>query len=140
MLAVTDAQLLARHTDGAIIVAVPGRTRVEGISRAVESIRAVGGAVYGAVMNRASGNRLTRLAYGDAEYGYSPYGDSSKRYAYGSAAGLETGPAAELEVPDDVISAPVPETLAADEDPATEHGHRARGGKRAAAPDEDGRK
>ncbi|MBM7499188.1 capsular exopolysaccharide synthesis family protein [Brachybacterium muris] len=140
VLAVTDAQLLSRHADGAVLVAVTGRTRVEGLRRAIDSIHNVSGKVFGVVLNRASTSRLKRIAYGDAEYGYSPYGDSSKRYAYGSAAGLETGPAAELEVPDDVISAPVPETLAADEDPATEHGHRARGGKRAAAPDEDDRK
>ena len=111
VLAVTDAQLLARHTDGAIIVAVPGRTRVEGISRAVESIRAVGGAVYGAVMNRASGNRLTRLAYGDAEYGYSAYGYVSKDYSYGYAKGQATGPEAEVEVAEDVLTAPVPATV-----------------------------
>ena len=111
VLAVTDAQLLARHTDGAIIVAVPGRTRVEGISRAVESIRAVGGTVYGAVMNRASGNRLTRLAYGDAEYGYSAYGYASKAYSYGYAKGQATGPEAEVEVAEDVLTAPVPATV-----------------------------
>lgn len=139
VLAVTDAQLLSRHADGAVLVAVTGRTRVEGLRRAIDSIHNVSGKVFGVVLNRASTSRLKRIAYGDAEYGYSAYGYGSKRYAYGSAAGLETGPAAELEVPDDVISAPVPETLAADEDPATERGHRARGGKRAAAPDEDGR-
>lgn len=111
VLAVTDAQLLARHTDGAIIVAVPGRTRVEGISRAVESIRAVGGTVYGAVMNRASANRLTRLAYGDAEYGYSAYGYASKAYSYGYAKGQATGPEVEVEVAEDVLTAPVPATV-----------------------------
>lgn len=111
VLAVTDAQLLARHTDGAIIVAVPGRTRVEGISRAVDSIRAVGGTVYGAVMNKASGNRLTRIAYGDAEYGYSAYGYASRAYSYGYAKGQPTGPESEVEVADDVLAAPAPATV-----------------------------
>ncbi|CAM4011983.1 polysaccharide biosynthesis tyrosine autokinase [Helcobacillus massiliensis] len=82
ILAVTDAVLLSRHTDGALIVAVPGRTRVEGLSRSIESVRAVGGTVLGAVMNRASGNLITRLAYGDAEYGYSAYGYAATTYTY----------------------------------------------------------
>lgn len=108
VLAVTDAQLLARHTDGAILVAVPGRTRVEGLTRAVEAIRGVSGKVYGVVMNRASRSRITRVAYGDAEYGYSAYGYASKRYSYGYSKGLPTGPESEVEVADDVLVAPVP--------------------------------
>lgn len=82
ILAVTDAVLLSRHADGALIVAVPGRTRVEGLTRAIENVRTVGGNVLGVVMNRASGNLITRLAYGDAEYGYSAYGYSSTTYTY----------------------------------------------------------
>lgn len=111
VLAVTDAQLLARHTDGAILVAVPGRTRVEGATRAVESIRGVGGKVYGVVMNRAPQGRLTRMAYGDPEYGYSSQGYGSRRYSYGYAKGQVTGPEAEVEVADDVISAPTPRSV-----------------------------
>ncbi|MDO5645888.1 MAG: polysaccharide biosynthesis tyrosine autokinase [Dermabacter sp.] len=87
ILAVTDAVLLSRHTDGAILVAVPGRTRVEGLSRAIESIRHVQGTVLGVVMNRASTSRLNRLAYGDAEYGYSSYGYSAYRTTYDSETG-----------------------------------------------------
>lgn len=85
VLAVTDAQLLGRQADGALMVAVSGRTRSFALARAVESLRTVGGTVYGVVLNRASTRRLTRLAYGDAEYGYGSYG----RYGYGSAAGYE---------------------------------------------------
>lgn len=111
VLAVTDAQLLSRHADGAILVAVPGRTRIEGLTRAVEAIRGVGGTVYGVVMNRASASRLTRLAYGDAEYGYSAYGYGSQRYSYGYAKGRVTGPEAEIEVADDVVTAPTPASV-----------------------------
>lgn len=82
ILAVTDAVLLSRHTDGAILVAVPGRSRVEGLSRAIESVRAVNGTVLGVVMNRASTSRINRLAYGDAEYGYSSYGYSAYQTMY----------------------------------------------------------
>lgn len=82
ILAVTDAVLVSRHTDGAILVAVPGRTRVEGLSRAIESIRTVKGTVLGVVMNRASTSRINRLAYGDAEYGYSSYGYSAYQTTY----------------------------------------------------------
>ena len=86
VLAVTDAQLLARHTDGAILVAVPGRTRSEVLSRAVGSIHGIGARVLGVVLNRASTSRLTRLTYGDAEYGFSNYGYGKymkKGYGYG---------------------------------------------------------
>lgn len=138
VLAVTDAQLLSRHADGAVLVAVTGRTRVEGLRRAIDAIHNVSGKVFGVVLNRASTSRLKRIAYGDAEYGYSAYGDGSKRYAYGSTAGLETGPEAELEVPDDVIAAPVPETLTGDADPEAEQPRRTRIGRRAAATDEAG--
>lgn len=82
ILAVTDAVLLSRHADGAILVAVPGRTRVEGLSRAIDSITGVQGHVLGVVMNRASTSRINRLAYGDAEYGYSSYGYQSYHYQY----------------------------------------------------------
>lgn len=111
VLAVTDAQLLARHTDGAILVAVPGRTRSEGATRAVEAIRGVGGKVFGVVMNRAPQGRLTRMAYGDAEYGYSAQGYGSRKYAYGYAKGQVTGPEAEVEVADDVVRAETPQSV-----------------------------
>lgn len=84
VLAVTDAQLLARHADGAILVTVPGRTRSVGLRRAVEALHGVRAKVYGVVMNRASSSRFTRLAYGDAEYGYAGYGGSAYgRNGYG---------------------------------------------------------
>lgn len=98
VLAVTDAQLLSRHTDGAILVAVPGRSRSIAVSRAIESLRSIGGKVYGIVLNRASQSRFTRLAYGDAEYGYGAYG----RYAYGGKNGYAQAEAqiADIEIAD----------------------------------------
>lgn len=106
VLAVTDAQLLSRQTDGALLVAVPGRTRVEGLTRAVDSIHGVGGSLLGVVMNRASTSRLNRIAYGDAEYGYSSYGYSSygkKGYGYGYSS-------ASSDVPEDEAAVPEPAT------------------------------
>lgn len=137
VLAVTDAQLLTRHADGAVLVAVAGRTRVEGLSRAVEAIEKVAGTVFGVVLNRASTSRLKRIAYGDAEYGYSSYDYGSTRYAYGSSDGVETGPAAEVEVSDEVVDAPVPQTLVAEaEEKPVERGRsRHRAGRRASSQD-----
>jgi capsular exopolysaccharide synthesis family protein len=85
VLAVTDAQLLTRHADGAILVAVPGQSRTAAMLKAVESLRAVSGTVHGVVLNRASSGRLNRLAYGDAVYGYSAYG----KYGYGALGGYD---------------------------------------------------
>ncbi|MGP9603784.1 polysaccharide biosynthesis tyrosine autokinase [Brachybacterium sp. AOP42-E1-35] len=87
VLAVTDAQLLARHADGAILIGVPGKSRMIGLTRSVEAIRGIGAKVYGVVLNRASASRFTRLAYGDAEYGYAAYGT----YGYGAATGYDDG-------------------------------------------------
>ncbi|WP_114853259.1 polysaccharide biosynthesis tyrosine autokinase [Brachybacterium sp. YJGR34] len=74
VLAVTDAQLLARHADGALLVIRAGATRRLALSRAVDALRGVGATLYGAVMNGVSGSRFTRLAYGDGAYGYGAYG------------------------------------------------------------------
>ncbi|UEJ81139.1 polysaccharide biosynthesis tyrosine autokinase [Brachybacterium halotolerans subsp. kimchii] len=82
VLAVTDAQLLARHADGAIVVTVPGRTRAAALTRSAHALRSIGAKVYGVVMNRASSSRFSRLAYGDAEYGYDA---PSASYGYGYA-------------------------------------------------------
>lgn len=140
VLAVTDAQLLTRHADGAILVAIPGRTRVEGLSRAVDSVRGVGGKVFGVVMNRASKGRINRIAYGDAEYGYSAYGYGSRGYAYGYSKGEITGPEAEVEVPEDVAAAPAPETVVPESpsDGASEQRHGRRRTGASAAPQQPG--
>lgn len=100
VLAVTDAQLLARHADGAILVAVAGRTRALGLSRSVDAIRDIGAKVHGVVLNRASTSRFTRFAYGDAEYGYNAYSGYGDRVEIApetdsvlpDGAGVETTP------------------------------------------------
>lgn len=80
LLAVTDAQLLSRQVDGALVVAVPGRIRADELQRAVELVRGIGGVVYGVVLNQVPSGRLTRLAYGaTAEYGN--YGKKYERDA-----------------------------------------------------------
>lgn len=136
VLAVTDAQLLSRHADGAILVAVPGRTRTLAVSRSVESLRAVGGTVYGAVLNRASTSRLTRIAYGDAEYGYGSYGRYGSGYGgdYGKATAPPGTPAVDVGAaggPAEPLTAPAAE----EPEEAADAGGR---GRRAASPT-DGR-
>ena len=78
LLPVTDAALLTRSADGALLVVVQGKTRQEEVERASASLRAVGGKVLGAVLNRASGSRLNKMRYG-GEYVYA-YG---RGYGYG---------------------------------------------------------
>lgn len=76
LLAVTDAQLLSRQVDGALVVAVSGRSRSDELLRGVEAVRSIGGSVYGVVMNRVPSSRLTRIAYGAS----AEYGDYGKAY------------------------------------------------------------
>lgn len=104
VLAVTDAQLLARHTDGAIIVSVPGRSHAENIAQAAEAIRVVGGAVFGTVLNRATTSRLKNLAYGKSAYGYSAYGV----YSYGSKGKKGYGYDTAEPTLDEALPEPVP--------------------------------
>lgn len=106
VLAVTDAQLLSRHVDGAIVVTVSGRTRSAGLDRSVEAIRAIGGKVYGVVLNRVSSSRFTRLAYGDAEYGYG--GGGYERYGYAGKGGYGDAPVDAEPVDVDAAGGPEP--------------------------------
>ena len=99
VLAVTDAQLLSRHADGAMLVAVAGTTRRQALERAVEAIGTVGAKVHGVVLNRTSASRFTRIAYGDTAYGYA-YGYGRKGYGL-TGYGVET-------VPEDAEQAEVP--------------------------------
>lgn len=80
LLPVTDAALLTRSADGAVLVVAAGETRKEALERAASSLNIVGGKVLGAVLNRASTSRVDRIRYGDVKYGYSKsYSDD---YAY----------------------------------------------------------
>lgn len=150
VLAVTDAQLLSRHTDGAILVSMPGRSRAESVAKAVEAIRVVGGTVFGMVLNQASTSRIKRLAYGDSGYGYATYGAYSygskrkKGYAYATAEPtLDEALPGEAAVPDRDSAAGAGHTpsdagrgtVDRDDEPSTVRRRRAR---RAATPVDGG--
>lgn len=70
LLPVTDAALLTRSADGAVLVVAAGSTHKEALERATASLRAVDGKVLGAILNQASKSRVDRIRYGDVEYGY----------------------------------------------------------------------
>lgn len=70
VLPVTDAVVLSHLADSIVVVVSAGRTRAEQLEHAVESIQRGEGKVSGIVLNRASSTKLSRLRYGDAEYGY----------------------------------------------------------------------
>lgn len=69
LLPVTDAVLLTRSADGAVLVVAAGRTHKEALDRAAASLRGVDAKVLGAVLNQASTKKVDRIRYGDVEYG-----------------------------------------------------------------------
>ncbi len=79
VLPVTDAVVLSHLADSIVIVVSAGRTRAEQLEHAVESIERGEGKISGIVLNRASSTKLSRLRYGDAEYGYE-YGYTQSGY------------------------------------------------------------
>ncbi|WP_260289168.1 polysaccharide biosynthesis tyrosine autokinase [Propionibacterium freudenreichii] len=79
VLPVTDAVVLSHLADSIIVVVSAGRTRAEQLDHAVGSIERGEGKISGIVLNRASATKLSRLRYGDAEYGYE-YGYSHSEY------------------------------------------------------------
>lgn len=70
LLPVTDAALLTRSADGAVLVVAAARTHKEAVERAAATLQAVGGKLLGAILNQASTSRVDRIRYGDVEYGY----------------------------------------------------------------------
>lgn len=71
LLPVTDAALLTRSADGAVLVVAAGKTHKEEVERAAAALRAVDGKVLGAILNQVSTSKVDRIRYGDVEYGYS---------------------------------------------------------------------
>jgi capsular exopolysaccharide synthesis family protein len=67
LLPVTDAAVLARECDGAIIVVRQGRTSREQVTRAVDALRSVDARVLGTVLNMAPSGKANGYGYG---YGY----------------------------------------------------------------------
>jgi succinoglycan biosynthesis transport protein ExoP len=74
LLPVTDAAVLARECDGALIVIRQGRTTREQLSRAVEALRSVDARVLGTVLNMARAGGA-----GGYGYGYYYYGEYTSR-------------------------------------------------------------
>jgi capsular exopolysaccharide synthesis family protein len=67
LLPVTDAAVIARHTDGAVLVVRHGSTRREQVMRAVEALRGVDARLLGSVLNRIPTKGPDAYGYG---YGY----------------------------------------------------------------------
>ncbi len=78
---VTDAQLLAAHADGILVVLRPGKTSGESIHTAVEQYQRVGGHILGVVFNRIShrqGYYTSNQYYDKSYYGVSETGQTKK--------------------------------------------------------------
>ncbi len=67
ILAVTDAQLLARHADANVLVCSSGQTGWDVLDHSATSLRDVGAGVAGVVLNRYNANASSGYGYG---YGY----------------------------------------------------------------------
>ncbi len=78
LLPVTDAELLAVASDGALLVVQTGKTRTEQVALATRKLEQVDGTLLGVVMNMVPKKELGSVVYG---YGYS---SSSPQYYYGA--------------------------------------------------------
>jgi capsular exopolysaccharide synthesis family protein len=77
VLAVTDAAVLAVHTDGAVLVLRSGETEQRTAERSVEQLRRVGVRVFGAVLNEVSASSPDESYYLQYYYSYHPTGSGS---------------------------------------------------------------
>ena len=85
LLPVTDAAVLARNADGAIVVTRFGRTTKDQVRKAAEVLDAVGARLLGSVLNfvpSKSGGYGYGYGYGYGGYGYG-YGYGGHGYGYG---------------------------------------------------------
>lgn len=78
VLAVTDAAVLAVHTDGAVLVLRSGETEQRTAERSVEQLRRVGVKVFGAVLNEVSAASPDESYYLQYYYSYSPSSGADK--------------------------------------------------------------
>lgn len=86
LLPVTDAALLARATDGALVVTRAASTHSEQLAAACESLRITGSAVLGVVLNRVPRRRSSSYYGGYDNYGgYSSKGAMEHRSQLGGA-------------------------------------------------------
>jgi succinoglycan biosynthesis transport protein ExoP len=77
LLAVTDAVVLARLSDGVMLVAKAGQTRYEDVQRSTRYLRDVQAPILGLVLNTLDTSDKRYGYY----YGYGAYGDSAKAEA-----------------------------------------------------------
>jgi capsular exopolysaccharide synthesis family protein len=78
LLPVTDAAVLSAVASGAILVVRANSTRKEQVKHAAESLRSVGGRLFGTVYNMASTRGPDAYGYGYG-YGYGYYGPDKTR-------------------------------------------------------------
>ena len=69
---VTDAVLLSKQTDGAILVVQAGKTLREDLKRSANKIRSVGGAIFGVIVNAIEASDRDGYYYSYYGYGTSP--------------------------------------------------------------------
>ena len=72
MLAVTDAAVLALHTDGVVLVLRSGETEQRAAERSVEQLRRLGVRVFGAVLNEVATTTTEESYYLQYYYAYQP--------------------------------------------------------------------
>jgi polysaccharide biosynthesis transport protein len=78
LLPVTDAAVMARQADGAVLVVRVGKTSREQVARAAEALRSVGAKLLGGVLSMAPSKGRDAYTYGYA-YTYAPEGDKKTR-------------------------------------------------------------
>jgi capsular exopolysaccharide synthesis family protein len=71
---VTDAAVLAKQADGAILVAAAGRTRAPRLTDAVDRIQNIGAKVLGAVVTMLPTKGADKMSYG----AYGPYENATR--------------------------------------------------------------
>lgn len=76
VLAVTDAAILAVHTDGVVLVLRSGETEQRAAERSVEQLRRLGVRVFGAVLNEVSAASPDESYYLQYYYSYHPSGST----------------------------------------------------------------
>lgn len=77
VLAVTDAAVLAVHTDGVVLVLRSGETEQRTAERSVEQLRRLGVRVFGAVLNEVSAASPDESYYLQYYYSYHPSGSGA---------------------------------------------------------------
>lgn len=80
LLPVTDAALLTKSADGAIVVVAANDTRKEHLTTVAERLKAVDGRLLGSVLNRVNTQRFKRIVYGDPQFGHGAYGTYGDAY------------------------------------------------------------